>query len=107
MRTWLERSDIGSGCLFRPVGRWGRELTVKPICDHQIAKIIKTLARRAGLDPDAFSGHSLRSDLATSAAAGGTTERSIMEQTRHKSLKQVRQYIRHGSLFRDSARSGL
>jgi integrase len=109
VRTWLERSAVASGSLFLAIGRWGREVTAKPICDHQLATIIKTLARQAGLDPGAFSGHSLRSGLATSAAEGGATERSIMEQTRHKSLKQVRQYIRRGSLFRDNAaaRSGL
>jgi len=109
VRTWLERSQVDSGFLFRAIGRWGREVTAKPICDHQLAKIIKTLARQAGLDPLAFSAHSLRSGLATSAAEGGATERSIMEQTRHKSLKQLRQYIRRGSLFRDNAaaRSGL
>lgn len=33
----------------------------------------------------------------------GATERAIMEQTRHRSLKQVRQYIRRGSLFQDNA----
>jgi integrase len=109
LRTWLERSEVDAGFLFRRIGRWGREVTAKPICHHQLAKIIKTLARQAGLDPNGFSGHSLRSGLATSAAEGGATERSIMEQTRHKSLKQVRQYIRRGSLFRDNAaaRSGL
>ena len=109
VRSWLERSQVDSGSLFRAIGRWGREATFKLICDHQLAKIIKALAHQAGLDPSAFSGHSLRSGLATSAAEGGATERSIMEQTRHKSLKQVRQYIRRGSLFRDNAaaRSGL
>jgi hypothetical protein len=32
-----------------------------------------------------------------------------MDQTRHRSLKQVRKYIRRGSLFRDNAaaKSGL
>ena len=74
----------------------------------KLAKIVKRLAVRAGLDPAAFSGHSLRSGLATSAAEGGATERAIMEQTRHRSLKQVRKYIRRGSLFKDNAaaRSG-
>ena len=74
-----------------------------------VAKIIKRLAREAGLDPALFSGHSLRSGLVTSAAEGGASERSIMEQTRHRSLKQVRKYIRRGSLFQDNAaaRSGL
>jgi integrase len=91
------------------VGRWGGEAAGKPICDHQLAKIVKRLAARAGLNPSAYSGHSLRSGLATSAAEGGATERAIMEQTRHRSLKQVRKYIRRGSLFQDNAakKSGL
>ena len=109
LRTWLERSGVTSGCLFRAVGRWGREVTDKPLGDHQLANIIKRMARRAGLDPAGFSGHSLRSGLATAAAEGGASERSILEQTRHRSLKQLRRYIRRGSLFRDNAaaRSGL
>jgi hypothetical protein len=74
-------------------------VTGRGISDHQLAKIIKRLARSAGLDAEAFSGHSLRSGLATAAAEGGATERSIifMDQTRHRSLKQVRKYIRRGS----------
>jgi integrase len=107
--TWLEVSGIRNGYLFPAIGRWGREVTRKPLCGHQVAKIIKGLAERAGLDASALSGHSLRSGLATSAAEGGASERAIMEQTRHRSLKQVRKYIRRGSLFRDNAaaRSGL
>ena len=47
--------------------------------------------------------------LATSAPEGGTTERAIMEQARHRSFQQVRKHIRSESPFRDntSARSGL
>jgi site-specific recombinase XerD len=107
--AWLERSNITCGYLFTAIGRWGGEVTAKPICDHQLAKIIKRLAGQAGLPAGSFSGHSLRSGLATSAAEGGATERAIMEQTRHRSLKQVRKYIRRGNLFKDNAaaRSGL
>ena len=109
LETWLWRSNITYGYLFTRIGRWGREVTGEAISDHQLAKIIKRLARAAGLDAAAFSGHSLRSGLATAAAEGGATERAIMDQTRHRSLKQVRKYIRRGSLFRDNAaaRSGL
>lgn len=109
LAVWIERSNITYGYLFPVIGRWGGEVTGKPICDHQLAKIVKRLALRAGLDPAAYSGHSLRSGLATSAAEGGASERAIMEQTRHRSLKQVRKYIRRGSLFQDNAasRSGL
>lgn len=103
LEDWLRRSGIRSGFLFRAIGRWGREVTSRPICDHQLANIIKRLAAQAGLDPAAFSGHSLRSGLATFAAQGGASERSIMDQTRHRSLKQVRKYIRRGNLFQDNA----
>jgi site-specific recombinase XerD len=109
LEVWLARSGIAEGFLFPAMGRWGGEASAKPLGDHQLAKIIKRLAAAAGLDPRVFSGHSLRSGLATSAAEGGASERSIMDQTRHRSLKQVRKYIRRGSLFRDNAaaRSGL
>jgi integrase len=39
--------------------------------------------------------------LASSAAAGGVSERAIMNQTGHRSLTMVRRYIRDGELFRD------
>ena len=109
LQAWLERANITHGYLFPAIGRWGGEVTARPIGGHQVAKIIKQLAERAGLEAEAFSGHSLRSGLATSAAEGGASERSIMEQTRHRSLKQVRKYIRRGNLFRDNAaaQSGL
>jgi integrase len=109
LERWLGRANITDGYLFTRIGRWGGEVTGERISDHQLAKIIKRRARSAGLDPASFSGHSLRSGLATAAAEGGATERSIMDQTRHRSLKQVRKYIRRGSLFRDNAaaRSGL
>ena len=109
LQAWLDGSGITDGYLFTAIGRWGGKASARPICDHQLANIIKRLARRAGLDEDSFSGHSLRSGLATSAAEGGASERAIMDQTRHRSLKQVRKYIRRGSLFKDNAaaRSGL
>jgi integrase len=45
----------------------------------------------------------LRAGLVTAAANAGVSERAIMAQTGHRSLKTVRRYIRDGSLFRDNA----
>jgi integrase len=56
-----------------------------------------------GKRPQKFSGHSLRAGLATQAAMMGATERSIQNQTGHKSLKTLRTYIRDGNLFRENA----
>jgi site-specific recombinase XerD len=109
LERWLKNAGITEGFLFPAIGRWGRAVSTIPLGDHQVARIVKRMARHAGLDPQVFSGHSLRSGLATSAAEGGASERAIMDQTRHRSLKQVRKYIRRGSLFHDNAaaRSGL
>ena len=69
------------------------------LTNSSVALIVKRHVGHAGFAADAFSGHSLRAGLATSAAEVGQNEREIMKQTRHKSEKMVRRYIRTGSLF--------
>jgi len=102
LKAWLDASGITEGPLFRSVDRHGR---VSPgrLSDRAVALAVKRAADVAGLDPRNFAGHSLRSGLATSAAAAGVSERSIMNQTGHRSVHMVRRYIRDGSLFRDNA----
>jgi len=68
-----------------------------------VADIVKRYVEATGLDANDFAGHSLRSGLATSAAMAGASERSIMNQTGHRSVNTVRRYIRDGSLFRENA----
>ena len=62
---------------------------------------------RAGLDAAKYAGHSLRAGHATSAAIAGASERSIMNQTGHRSVQMVRRYIRDGSLFRENSAGKL
>jgi integrase len=72
-----------------------------------VARVAQKCAGMIGLDPKVIGGHSLRSGLATSAARAGKSERSIMDQTGHKSVTMVRRYIRQGTLFTDNAAAGL
>lgn len=102
VRTWIESSGLVSGALFRPVDRHGN-MKQGRLSSDSVARIVKRCAESAGLDPVDFAGHSLRAGLATAAAAAGVSERSIMEQTGHKSQAMVRRYIRRGSLFSDNA----
>jgi hypothetical protein len=44
---------------------------------------------------------------ATAAAIAGASERSIMNQTGHRSVRMVRRYIREGSLFRENSAGKL
>src|SRR5262249_1206970 len=103
LRAWLDASGITTGPLFRSVWKSGQRLRPSGLNDRAIAEVVKRAAAVAGYDPARFSGHSLRAGLATSAGAAGVDERTIMEQTGHKTTTMVRRYIRRGALFRNNA----
>jgi site-specific recombinase XerD len=73
------------------------------LTDQTVALIIKKYLNLAGLDSQNYSGHSLRSGFATSAAESGAEERSIMAMTGHKSTEMVRRYIKEANLFKNNA----
>lgn len=102
VREWREAAGITEGPLFREVDRGGRVGATR-LSDRAVARIVKKAAASVGIDPVLASGHSLRSGLATSAAAAGAPERAIMATTGHKSTAMVRRYIRQGSKYIESA----
>lgn len=74
-----------------------------PYSDKTVALIVKKYLGLIGLDSKQYSGHSLRSGFATSTAASGADERSIMAMTGHKSREMVRRYIKDANLFKNNA----
>jgi len=56
---------------------------------------------------DVWSMPSTCPDRRLAAAIGGASERSIMNQTGHRSVQMVRRYIRDGSLFRENSAGKL
>jgi integrase len=106
VQDWIGQAGISDGLLFRTIHRHGR-VQNHGLLGNDIARIIKKLARRTGLDASKYAGHSLRSGHATAAAIGGAQERSIMQQTGHRSVQMVRRYIRDGNLFRENSAGKL
>ncbi len=102
LHAWIEAAAITSGPLFRSINRHG-QVQAGRLTPCDVARVVKKLAERAGLDPSRYAGHSLRAGHATSAAIAGASERSIMNQTGHRSVQMVRRYIRDGSLFRENS----
>jgi integrase len=102
VRAWIEAAGSADGPLFLPVTRHG-QVRAGRMAGLDVARVVKKLAERAGLDPARYSGHSLRAGHATSAAIAGASERSIMAQTGHRSVQMVRRYIRDGNLFRENS----
>ena len=90
LKNWIEKSEIKSGKIFN-------------MSDKSVALTVKKYTALAGLDPNKYSGHSLRSGFATSAAELGAEERNIMAMTGHKTTQMVRRYIQEANLFKNNA----
>lgn len=103
---WLEASALEDGPLFRRVarnvvaGRGG-------LTPSAVMRVVKRAADAAGLDPTKLAGHSLRAGFVTSAAAKGKSLEAIMRQSRHRSERVARSYIRPVTVFADNAADGL
>jgi len=102
LKKWIETSNINAGPLFRRFSK-GSKLTENRLTDQTVALLIKKYLNLAGIDSKNYSGHSLRSGFATSAAESGAEERSIMAMTGHKSREMVRRYIKEANLFKNNA----
>ena len=102
LKKWIKISNINSGALFRRFTK-GLSLTEKRLTDQTVALLIKEYLKKGGIDSKNYSGHSLRSGFATSAAESGAEERSIMAMTGHKTTEMVRRYIKEADLFKNNA----
>ena len=102
LQNWIKLSKITTGPLFRRFKK-GSKLSEDRLTDQTVALLIKEYLQLAGIDSKNYSGHSLRSGFATSAAESGAEERSIMAMTGHKSTEMVRRYIKEANLFKNNA----
>jgi len=112
LTDWLQAADLQgldpstgkprTGPVFRRLTR-GDALTVDPITDKTVARLVKACASAAGLDPGLFSGHSLRAGFLTEAAAKRANLFKMKDHSRHKSLDTVAGYVRDAAIFDDHA----
>ena len=106
LKKWINFSKIRTGPIFVKFSK-GPKITRQRLTDQSVALIIKEYLFKAGIDSKNYSGHSLRSGFATSAAEAGAEERSIMAMTGHKTTDMVRRYIKEANLFKNNALSKI
>ena len=109
LRLWMDvlgANGRAEGPLFCAVGRYGN-LRKGGITRESITRMVSSRAEAAGLEPGRYSGHSLRAGHVTGAAAAGASDKSIMDQTGHKSLATLNRYKRRVNLFEDNSSSYL
>lgn len=102
VRRWQDAAGITSGPLFRSLTRGGKlrgRLTAQ-----SVALVVKRRIGGLGLGQAQFAGHSLRRGHATTASAGGASNRSIMRtSTGHRSERVLDGYVADAEVFTDPA----
>jgi site-specific recombinase XerD len=105
LEQWLAAADVSSGNISRSFalgGRLGGALT-----GNAVARIVKKLIARAGLDRADFSAHNLRGGFLSSAAEHKADVFAMQRQSRHKNLDVLPGYAQYRSLLVGHAGSGF
>jgi integrase len=84
--------------VFCPVTRYGHLQPVR-LSGNAVSEVIRERLAAVGINPEGYSGHSLRAGFATSAAQAGASTIKIRQQTGHASDAMLSRYIRDGELF--------
>jgi site-specific recombinase XerD len=103
--NWLQAASLTSGPIYRPIGKGGH-MADQRLSGDAVCHIIRAHVAEAGFAVDGYSGHSLRSGFATSAAIAGVATWRIRKQTGHASDATLSRYIRDRDLFEGNA-SGM
>ncbi len=90
LRRWLDGAGITEGAVFRSVDRGSH--TGAPLDPGDVARVFKKLAGRAGLEPEAISGHSARVGMAQDLVAHGAELPEVMQAGRWKSPTMPARY---------------
>ncbi|MWB77968.1 tyrosine-type recombinase/integrase [Pseudooceanicola sp. 216_PA32_1] len=106
VEAWLSASAIDTGPLFCPITRHGH-LAENSLTGDAVSVLLRERLAAAGIDPEGYSGHSLRAGFATSAAQAGVSTLKIRAQTGHASDAMLARYVREGELFNGNAAGAL
>jgi integrase len=106
VEAWLTVSAIDTGPMFRPITRHGH-LAETALTGDAVSVLLRERLAAAGINPEGYSGHSLRAGFATSAAQAGVSTLKIRAQTGHASEAMLARYVREGELFTGNAAGAL
>ncbi|PPD41770.1 MAG: integrase [Methylocystis sp.] len=105
LETWMRLGRISHGPLFRPIARKNGGVSPERLTDKHVARLVQKTALAAGIRGDltegerrlAFSGHSLRAGLASSAQI---EEAHVQKHLGHASAEMTRRYQRKRDRFK-------
>jgi hypothetical protein len=103
LRRWsVAAASDKKGPVFRSVDRWGN-VNGAGLDGRAVARIVKAYAVAVGLDPAAYSGHSLRAGFVSECDRRGIASSAVRVVTGHQTESMLSVYSRPRSLFESSA----
>ena len=99
LRKWISVSRITEGPLFRSTDSSGWKVKANGISGRDVERIIRKRARMAGLDPEEYRGHSLRSGFITEAGRRGIPPGAAMALSGHRSARVFNGNYQAGDLL--------
>ena len=99
VRRWITVSGITEGPLFRATDRSGWKVKANGISGRDVERIIRKRAGMAGLAPEDYGGHSLRSGFITEAGRRGIPPGAAMALSGHRSTRVFNGYYQSGDLL--------
>jgi site-specific recombinase XerD len=110
---WINGAGLLRGGLASNEAFVFRELTCvqrvldRPMNPTCVSRAVKEVVAAIGLDPLAYGAHSLRAGFVTDAAGKGYSLEWIANQTGHRSIEQLRRYIRRLMPWEQNATEGF
>jgi len=111
LRQWVQAAEEEvegpfEGDLFRRFYR-GESIGESAMTAQYVSTVLKRHAERAGLDPEAYSAHSLRAGFITQAIRAGKAERRVKEHSGHQSWETFNKYVEEAGTFQDNPAEGI
>ncbi|OPH47592.1 hypothetical protein BC351_10395 [Paenibacillus ferrarius] len=104
--VWLKEARIKSDSIFRAVNKANN--VGERLSGESVADIVKKHAKAAGLNPELYAGHSLRSGHITAAHDEGFDLSTIRQHTGHSSIEIIdRHYVQTMNNYKNNTSSTL
>jgi site-specific recombinase XerD len=94
LRSWLDCAGLATGPVFRAIRKNG-VAKPSPLEPGEIARLLKEMATRAGIDSTMISGHSARVGMSQDLVAAGSDLAAVMQAGRWKSPTMPARYSEH------------
>jgi integrase len=92
IRAWLDAAGLIEGAVFRRVSSRGAIGSCR-LQDGAVARLVKAVAARVGIEPRSVAAHSLRAGYATVSIRDGVSPARVQQSLGHATAAMTFRYV--------------